>query len=707
MNLNYHIVMKAFRYIICICLISVGLTSCGKDEVKEQDIDFKNNVKKVTATVTNFGAITRSELYRENNEIKFRWTLNDTLGIFPDKGSQAYFTIDNGQDGGSTASFNGGGWALKSNHTYSAYFPFINNIFLESDNIPLDYTGQEQTGNNSYDHLWKYDYLASDAITPTSDNLVFLMKHIGSILNVKLTVNEPGVYTSCKFTANEEVFITNAVLDMSASTPVVKPIEKANSIELQLNDIIIHETREELILSMMVYTVDLFSEPLNVSLYRSDGYVESMIIDSSNIITSEPIINWIAFVDKEVETICIDNWDSDGDGRLSYDEAAAVTDIGEAFKESNISSFKEFKYFTGITEIPDNAFFLCEQLTTIDLPNSILSIGNRAFEQCSSLTHVSMPSSLLIINKRAFCGCGSLNSIYIPEGVTMIQDQAFESCGLVSIVLPKSVTEIRYGAFGCRNLEHAIILNPHMDIKSNYIFDSNAIKRIEVPAESVDYYKSVLIFYSDKIFALDCDESDDNNGDNGEDNNGDNGGDNGNDNNTDISAVISFIDSTVKSICVSNWDTNGDGELSLAEAATVNSIGTVFKGKSIKYFDELKNFTGIGSIPNNAFDGYGGVKTLVSIVLPESIVSIGEYAFRQQTSLNSIIIPQNVTSLGMQAFAGCAALKTIYFKSATPPTYGSDAIPDVIQRIYVPAGSVDSYKAAFSKFANRIMAGDY
>ena len=155
--------MKAFRNIICIFLIYVGLTSCSKDELKGQKIDFQNNVKKVSATVTDFGAISRSELYRENNEIKFKWTLNDTLGIFPDKGSQAYFAIENVRDGGLTASFNGGGWALKLNHTYSAYFPFINDVFLESNNILLDYTGQEQTGNNSYSHIGKYDFLASDA----------------------------------------------------------------------------------------------------------------------------------------------------------------------------------------------------------------------------------------------------------------------------------------------------------------------------------------------------------------------------------------------------------------------------------------------------------------------------------------------------------------------------------------------------------------
>lgn len=655
--------MKAFRNIICIFLIYVGLTSCSKDELKGQKIDFQNNVKKVSATVTDFGAISRSELYRENNEIKFKWTLNDTLGIFPDKGSQAYFAIENVRDGGLTASFNGGGWALKLNHTYSAYFPFINDVFLESNNILLDYTGQEQTGNNSYSHIGKYDFLASDALTPIDDNLNLTMKHLGSVIILKLRVDEPGDFISCSLIANNDIFTTKAVLDISGSSPTITPVEKSNTITLILSDVKTTENNEDIILSMILLPVDLSDQYLKFQLCRSDGVIIPARIENPQNLEQgkasemSVIFDKISFSDNEVKSICLANWDSDGDGELSFEEAAAVTSIDNNFTDSKITSFNEFKFFTGITKIPSEAFLGCLYLESIEIPNSVNVMEIGAFNLCESLEKLIIPRMVS----------------YIP---------AITNC--------------------CYSLSYIEIHNPRAEFSYYGTSFEAPVKRIEVPAESVEYYKSVLKDYSDIIFAL-GDDGDDG----GDDSN--NGYSGNNEDDPDLSTNITFAESSVKIVCIANWDFNNDGELSYAEASAVTSIGTLFKGIGIKNFEEFQYFSGITSIPNNAFDGYNNSsKTLVSIILPESIVSIGEYAFRQQTSLTTITIPQNVTSIGMQAFAGCGALKTIYFKSATPPTYGSDAVPDIIQKIYVPAGSVNSYKAAFpSKFANKIVAGNY
>ena len=51
--------------------------------------------------------------------------------------------------------------------------------------------------------------------------------------------------------------------------------------------------------------------------------------------------------------------------------------------------------------------------------------------------------------------------------------------------------------------------------------------------------------------------------------------------------VIQFEDALVKAICITNWDTDGDGELSYEEAAAVTTIGTEFNGKGIFAFDEV------------------------------------------------------------------------------------------------------------------------
>jgi hypothetical protein len=67
-------------------------------------------------------------------------------------------------------------------------------------------------------------------------------------------------------------------------------------------------------------------------------------------------LHFITFQDNKVMTLCLNNWDTDGDGELTFEEAQAVTDIGETFRGADISYFEEFRYFTSLTSIPDNAF---------------------------------------------------------------------------------------------------------------------------------------------------------------------------------------------------------------------------------------------------------------------------------------------------------------------------------------------------------------
>ena len=132
----------------------------------------------------------------------------------------------------------------------------------------------------------------------------------------------------------------------------------------------------------------------------------------------------IVFEDPNVEAICVNYWDRIvEDGKLSYAEAAAVTDLDEFFQRTNIQSFNELQYFTGLTEIGESAFLECEQLASITLPEGVTTIGSNAF-----------------------AGCKELKSIIIPENVTTISLFAFHLSGLESIVIPASVTQLT-GAF--------------------------------------------------------------------------------------------------------------------------------------------------------------------------------------------------------------------------------------------------------------------
>ncbi len=117
---------------------------------------------------------------------------------------------------------------------------------------------------------------------------------------------------------------------------------------------------------------------------------------------------------------------------------------------------------------------------------------------------------------------------------------------------------------------------------------------------------------------------------------------------------IEFADSAVKAICVSQWDADGDGELSYAEAKVVLSLNGAFSGDStLTSFNELHYFTRLSRLGKEAFRD---CTHLQSISLPENLEAIGDEAFRGCESLQDIYIPAQVTRIGEAVFAGCTSL---------------------------------------------------
>ena len=105
----------------------------------------------------------------------------------------------------------------------------------------------------------------------------------------------------------------------------------------------------------------------------------------------------------------------------------------------------------GTKVIANTAFMDCYSLTSIDIPNSVISIGEDAFHSCYSLTSIIIPNSVTSIGECAFSGCDSLTNIVIPNSVTSIGEGAFSGCdSLTNIVIPNSVASIESCAFyGC------------------------------------------------------------------------------------------------------------------------------------------------------------------------------------------------------------------------------------------------------------------
>ena len=171
---------------------------------------------------------------------------------------------------------------------------------------------------------------------------------------------------------------------------------------------------------------------------------------------------------------------------------------------------------------------------------------------------------------------------------------------------------------------------------------------------------------------------------------------------------IRFEDPEVKRICVENWDKDGDGELSMEEAAAVSSIGTVFVGKdSIENLDLsfLHHWERISFVPVR------DCKRLKRVVYPSSLKKVSGGLLMNCYDVEEIVIlSKDIRFTFGMVINGANSLKRVILHAETPPEntdpsayffwyVNKDAV------LYVPDGSVDLYKQVsfYSKFAKEIL----
>ena len=645
---------RVLSFLASIALLS--LTSCT-DEMQELAGEQSQVLKQIVMTTQDFQpeADSRTVYQIADGAVKCTWAENDTVGVFPDKGAQAYFPMASGA-GTKNASFDGEGWALKDGRTYGAYYPCIGQFYLDRNAVPVSYAGQTQVGNGSMAHLGNYDYMVATPTAPEFGSAQFMFKHLSTLVQLKITVPQPATFTSVRLVTDTKTFALEGKVDIMAKTPIITPVTSSTEVALNLQNVATTKENEVVTLYFMLPPADLSGKTLKAVLASDKGNVE-VDLESKNFkagtayalsgtweiedstgdgsykdgvvslaeagtmrkllgddymnITSLKVVGSINGDDVYYlrKMLNASSFGPNNNGCLtSLDLSKATIVAGGEWYYSESSSSANNVYYTSDNEIGDYMFYGCSNLQMVVLPNSITSIGSHAFYHCHALTMVDIPDNVTSIGDYAYYNNLGLTSLIIGDGVTTIGSNAFRACyALTSVTIGEGVRRIDSRAFSdCRLLDSVYIKN--LSSWCNIIFENN---------ESNPLVNGVKLYLNNEVIT-DLIIPDDV---------------------TEIKNLAFYGYSSLKSVTIS------DGVISIGSAFSRCTGLTIIKiGK------------GLTSIADNAFRG---CKALISIDIPDNVTSIGQSAFCECDSLSSIIIPNSVTSIGEYAFSWCSTLTSV------------------------------------------------
>ena len=355
---------------------------------------------------------TKASAVPNGGSVGFVWEATDTVGIYPDKGSQVYFNIEDGI-GTNSVSFNGGGWALKQNSTYTSYYPFVGDIYLKRDKIPVSFAGQKQIGTTSPFVGARY-YLATGASTSENGVLRFSYNTLNTIINVNATL-PVGTYTKMSLTIEEPLFVEEGTY--SLEDRVIVGTKFTNTLEIDLEDVILTE-ESTIPIYIMSAPVNLKGKEVTVRIISSEGqYFECVKTPSKTyeagtrygLTCDQMVQSNVVFDDETFKAYCIENFDSDGDGEISFAEAKVVPDI--IVNNQGISSLKGIEHFINLTWLScyDN------QLTSLDVSH------NTALRQldCYSNQLTSLDVSQNTALKTLECSSNQLTSLDVSQNTAL------------------------------------------------------------------------------------------------------------------------------------------------------------------------------------------------------------------------------------------------------------------------------------------------
>ena len=244
-----------------------------------------------------------------------------------------------------------------------------------------------------------------------------------------------------------------------------------------------------------------------------------------------------------------------------------------------------------VNSIAKDAFYYCDKLTSVLIPNSVTYIGSCAFQSCDKLTSITIPESVITIESGAFSSCYKLSKVNLSS-VSSIGANAFESCkSLTSIVIPESVKTINPNAFhGCANLDSVIISD--IGAWCNIQFTGRAGSAV---LNQYSFYKTYRLFKGEyEVKDLIIPEG--------------------------LKTIHSFTFSNCKSITTITFP------------ASLEQIGM----NSFENCEGIREVVISENITKIAADAFWKCANLNKVILPTTLKSIGSLAFAECTELSDV-----------------------------------------------------------------------
>ena len=688
-----------------LALLTIFTVACAENTLVENSPIITNSDTITEISITGkdfqFDGNTRSSVAISESGASFIWDEDDVIGIFPDKGDQVSFAMEQGA-GTQTATFTGGGWALKSSATYAAYYP---HVYENRDltKIPVSYVGQTQNGNANTDHIGAYDFMAASVTTPSNGAVAFDMQHLGALVQLTITVPEPSTLTKVVLTSSTE-FTETGTVDLTADTPTIKVATQSKTFDIALNNVTTTETNENVVVYFMVAPVDLTDNELKATIHFADETIREVEITGKNLQAGKAYR-----LAAEIEA----NFYLDGVAYLS--NAGILSELISAEDKKNITSLKIVGKINGSDIIALNAM---SALKSLDLSKANIVSGGKSYEDDwddddehplytkdnivgaqmfwdSKLEEIILPNNITSIEKRAFQRCKKLISIILPSTVTSIGKMAFYDCDeLKSVTVQGDLTSIGWSCFMlCEKLQNINIPNSVNYIGGEAFYKCSSLKSVNIPPISAIYedtFRSCSALASVTI-----------------------------PNTVKVIEDGSFAFTGIKAINIPDGVTYLSGfdycELShITIPASVKIIGSgAFHG--CNKLSSIIIPEGVTSIGDFAFDNCTGLKG--ALIIPDEVTSIGDYAFSHCSGLTSIIIGNSVRTIGYNAFRRCTGISTLtlprylntiddmafgemMLDSVTclnnyPPTLNGDPFYNAETNIlYVPSGTKDRYASS-------------